>query len=80
MFLTNEHKRGIYMEQKNMGFLILAVLSLLVAGVLTWALLNPKEVTGEYDYSIGSLPKGPTSNAVGRAVIKFEKTEDDTNG
>ena len=64
------------MDDKKTGFLVAALLALLVAGILTWALLNPKEVSGYYDYSFGSLPKGPTKQAIGKGVIKFIKTED----
>jgi len=68
------------MDNRRRGFLVLAILALLVAGLLTWALLNPSNVSGDYQYSIGALPSGPQSEGQGKATIKFKKTEVDTNG
>ena len=68
------------MDKKRIGFLLVAVAAMLIAGLLTWSLLNPKEVGSAYQYSFGSLPQGPQQEAVGKAMISFKKTEDNTNG
>lgn len=73
---ANNQKRNKKMDKQRAGYLALAAVALIIAGVLTYALLNPKDITGQYDYSVGSLPKGPSKTAVGIGIIQFQKTEE----
>ena len=65
------------MEKSSIGFLLLALAALLLAGFLTWNLLNPKQVSGFYEETVGSLPHAPSDRASAKAIIYFKKTERD---
>lgn len=67
------------MESSRTGFLILAIGALMLAAVLTWGFINPKEVNGYDTFKIGSLPNAPTKEATGVGTIFFTKTEDEKN-
>jgi len=59
---------------KSKGFLILAVLALLLAGFLTWNLVSPQQAAQFYEKAFGI--KQPSSEAIGKGTIHFKKTEE----
>lgn len=58
------------------AFLILIVLSLVLAGFLTWNLLMPKQAEKFYENTLGVQIQQPSKDAVGKATIHFKKTEE----
>lgn len=68
------------MNKPPIMFLILALTALFLAGFLTWNLLNPKQVSGFYEASVGSFPNAPTDQVYAKTVIHFKNNEEsDTN-
>ncbi len=57
-------------------FLILIVLSLALAGFLTWNLLMPKQAAKFYEETLGVQMVEPSKEAIGKATIQFKKTEE----
>ena len=57
-------------------FFILIVLSLVLAGFLTWNLVMPKQAAKFYEHTLGVEIVQPTKEAVGKATIQFKKTEE----
>ena len=68
------------MDKPTVKFLLLTAAALVLAGVLSWGLINPKQVTGFSEYVLGSLPNAPTNESIGIGIIEFKKTEDEING
>jgi hypothetical protein len=64
---------------RSIGFLLVALAALLLAGFLTYNIANPKEVKGYSTLHIGSLPDAPTNQAYGKGTIVFGKAEDEKN-
>lgn len=67
---------NISQNKMSKGFFVLVVVALLLAGFLTWNLVKPKQAEQFYEQAFGIAPHHPTSNAVGKGTIYFQKTEE----
>jgi hypothetical protein len=63
------------MDRASKGYMILAVLALLLAGFLTWNLAAPQSAEKFYN-AIGIEKHEPSGEALGKATIQFKRTEE----